>query len=169
MIIFVSGRKGTGKTTVANYLGKRFNVTPVAFADKLKDMLYELCMLFDIPITSRDDLDNPITKEKYRRLMQLFGTEVCQKYFGRTCWASLIDASKAPVTIISDLRFKHELRYFQRQGHECVIVNVVRKGCNGDSHHSEQLNVHSLGVKVIEIKNNSTLENLFQDLNSIEL
>ena len=172
-IIFISGLKGSGKTTVAEYLAKKYNTTPIAFGDKLKDMIYDLCMIFDFPISSRQDLDNPNTKEVYRKHMQFIGTEICQKYFGKLCWVEQVNVPKTGLTIISDLRFKHELKYFKEKGYKCTILKVVRHELRtadtgaSEAHISETLDVKSLKTPVIEIVNNGTLEELYQKLDML--
>lgn len=173
-IIFISGLKGSGKTTVAEYLSKKYNTTPIAFGDKLKDMIYDLSMIFDFPISSRQDLDNPDTKEVYRKHMQFIGTEICQKYFGKLCWVKQVNVPKTGLTIISDLRFKHELKYFKDKGYKCTILKVVRPlhsyagaGACAQAHISETLDVMSLETPVIEIVNNGTLEELYQKLDKL--
>ena len=57
-IVALSGWKGSGKDTLANYLVDRYGFKRLAFADPLKDMVSEE---YGIP---RSHLDDPAFKEK---------------------------------------------------------------------------------------------------------
>lgn len=56
-VIALSGWKGSGKDTVADYILKNYNAKRVAFADPLKDMVAEE---YGIP---REDMDDPKKKD----------------------------------------------------------------------------------------------------------
>lgn len=84
------------------------------------------------------NLDSSLTQSNLtvRQLMQYFGTEICQKYFGRNVWinSTLKHANKP--TIISDLRFKAEYNAVkERNG---FVIYVDRPGCEFGQHASER-------------------------------
>ena len=56
-VIALSGLRGSGKDTCANYLRDTFGYIPVSFAKSLKDQVAETYQI------SRDSLDHPILKE----------------------------------------------------------------------------------------------------------
>lgn len=121
IILFLVGKKGVGKDEAFKrckeyFTGKRF-VKRFAFADKLKDITYDLLKAFygnNLPIL-RKDLDDPILKEKpfydykfrneplvLRKVLQYIGTEIFRKYFHSDIWIHLVQKQ-----IINHLDISH--------------------------------------------------------------
>lgn len=134
-IILISGRKGTGKDTLAEFLRPQY--TRIAFADNIYEQVAEA---FDFSVRN---LRNRSTKEtpdealrivlcgdehfrnrcqelgldlgvarSPRNILQLWGTEYAQDRFGKSYWADqVVDVlSRNPNAsfVIPDLRFNHE-------------------------------------------------------------
>lgn len=77
-------------------------------------------------------------KTTYRKVLQLFGTDVC-RYFVDDIW---VDEVKKKILnnpninfVVTDLRFDNEALMIASLGG--VVIEVVREGCNGDGHSSE--------------------------------
>ena len=84
------------------------------------------------------NLDPSLTQSNLtvRQLMQYFGTEICQKYFGRNVWINSTLKHANNSTIISDLRFKAEYNAVkERNG---FVIYVDRPGCEFGQHASER-------------------------------
>jgi len=81
MIIGLSGRAGSGKDEVAKVLVDLYGYKRIAFADAIRDALYELNPLVSDRIRVADLVDEygwDFAKKNFevRRLLQVFGTEV---------------------------------------------------------------------------------------------
>ena len=184
-LILVGGKAGSGKTTVVNMITQEFeslniDVKTFALADKLKEMVYMLCKLYNMPINSVQDLNTVGVKEKYRHHMQYIGTEICQSIFGKTCWCELIGKQIAEhinmthgVAIISDLRFEHEFEYFFGEEFNkllkstitTTVIKVNRPYLNTNDKekylHSSEQQIDNIPTS-ITVDNSGTLEDLKQ-------
>lgn len=111
MIILISGKQGSGKTTLAKGLCKALNASHIKFADPLYEMheaIRNVAQRYNIPFS-----------EKEGTLLQLLGTEWGRKIKGDNVWVeacktrvSLAQWSKDSVIVIDDARFENELLAF---------------------------------------------------------
>lgn len=191
-VIFTTGYAGSGKTTVGIMIAKILHeewenneylkntyksglTTTMAFGDKVKTMVYDLCKLFDIPITGVNALYDVNTKNLYRRYMQQVGTEICQSIFGKQCWCYAIEddikhnLEVYPFIIISDLRFEHEYKYFKDNfsNVNTIVINVVKDDVDNTyaNHSSEQEFKHIPAD--ITIQNNGTIDDLHENVKDL--
>lgn len=172
-LLLVSGIANSGKTTLADYLcntyPKRFK--QYALGDKVKELVFKILKVFNVPINSIDDLYNRDTKEKYRRYLQEIATECCRDTFGDDFWSEIllkqitIDLQNGYNVIISDVRFENEQQYFTSHINNVKTVMIRRKGIiNSSKHISEQLT----GIKFdFVIKNSGTLEEYYEKINKL--
>lgn len=129
IIIQISGKKRSGKDTLAQFLqnayqAQRKSVDVFSYAEPLKDIAAtildvsqeQLDLFKNEPelyklITTHDS--NFVTVTNYRSVLQLLGSEAMKKWFGPTVWVDLLDRrvkqSTADVIIIPDWRFKSEI------------------------------------------------------------
>ena len=91
MIIGICGHKGSGKDYLANILKEYTGFKVVHFADPIKDIL---CDLFKI---SKDELnklknseDSKILGTNMRSILQVFGTNIMQRFCGKRIWVDLV-------------------------------------------------------------------------------
>ena len=115
MIIGICGHKGSGKDYLANILKEYTGFKVVHFADPIKDIL---CDLFKI---SKDELnelknseDTKILGTNMRSILQVFGTNIMQKFCGKRIWVDLV--LKEDNLIIADVRFQHEVNAILEKG-----------------------------------------------------
>lgn len=132
--ILISGAAGSGKTTLAEEITKKLNVNNYALADKLKPLVHRICALFGIPENA--------SKNILRPYYQKIGTECIMPTFGSDIWCKLLDedTKHQNVVVISDVRFKHERKYFEER-YKVYSIIVSRDGnLNGTQsmHSSEQ-------------------------------
>ena len=172
--VFVTGLKGSGKTTVSNLLKEILNekynrdCNLITLAKPLKEMVFKLCKLFDVEIDSIDDLENPLTKEKYRHYMQYIGTEICQDIFSKECWCKLSKINDKSINVVTDLRFEHEFKYFHNLSNKSIVINVKRSVVKNNysqqsqNHLSEMFNINCLtnysNVYLINVANDDSID-----------
>jgi hypothetical protein len=157
MIIGLTGKKGSGKDTIATHLIESNGFVRVAFADPLKE---SVAALFDI---SRDlieqlkndeaalvtlslyDVDQSYAELSVREFLQRYGTEAHRGVFGDQFW---LDATRGRITrlledgyrdlVFTDVRFDNEAELVRNLGG--TMVEVHRPGLSiADAHASEQL------------------------------
>lgn len=137
MIILISGKQGSGKTTTANALVNALNKIKstrawhLTFAEPLYQM-HDFCwgMLKD------HGIDMPYKKDGY--LLQMLGTEWGRKVVDENIWVRLMKAKLIRLEmgmgqsfarnyfVISDLRFRNEFEAFRKTGLS------VRLSCDRD-------------------------------------
>lgn len=112
----ISGKQGSGKTTLANELTnqlqeRKYKVVRMKFAD----VLYELHdTIFGILKSYGITYD----KVKHGPLLQYLGTDFGRKTFGENVWAGILRnrisgiESLVDFCIVDDLRFKNEFETF---------------------------------------------------------
>lgn len=115
------------------------------------------------------DLDPELAQSilTIRQLMQYFGTQVMQTYFGRSIWinSTLKHASKK--TIISDLRFKAEAEAVHNKNG--IIIYISRPGYTFGQHASEKEMSELLSNNQYDyvIENNGTQKDLFNKIKDL--
>lgn len=159
-IIALCGNKGSGKTTIANYICHTRKAVEIAFADSLKQILN---LIYDIPIQYFKD---PMLKEVNlleqnifefnvtpRKLMQTFGEHI-RNYpsnideIDEVPWLTIvkrkiINALKKDFStvVISDVRHKDELLMLEniskKNGYKLIILKIERNLNINDNHISE--------------------------------
>lgn len=140
MIIGISGRKGSGKTTLAEglapYLG---DCSVIGFADPIKETCQELYP--DVPFDAwwGDDAEKSKSRPELqghsaREVMQQFS--VFRRY-DPLCWTriGIDDASVYLHCIIADVRFPDEVKAIQEAGG--VVIRLLRNPLPDDTHESE--------------------------------
>lgn len=170
-IIGLSGFARSGKDEAAKVLVEEFGFIKVAFADKLREMLYALNPFvvdesgyeFDYlqSVIAREGWDgykNGIFSGDIRRLLQRLGTEA-----GRlTLWDSIwIDAAFAGLpedarVVVSDARFFNEFDAIRDRGGK--IWRVERNGVGPANDHASETEAVDYPHFALTLLNNGTLE-----------
>jgi len=140
MIIGLSGKKGTGKDTVGNYLAGYYKFKRRAFADAVKSVT---ASMFGF---TPEQMNNPELKEEIvpvwdmspRTAMQRIGTSMRQN-FGSDVWIRKLNIDKLAVQthnyVITDVRHKNEYDAVKFYGG--VLIRVNRNTNSTDIHESE--------------------------------
>ena len=144
MIIGISGKKRSGKDTIAQILVEEFGFTRIGFADIIRACVYTLDPIISLSGLRLQHLVDTngweATKDfpEVRRLMQKFGTEIGRELIDPQIWIELtMSGIKASADIvISDVRFKNEAEEIKFQGGQVWRVNRTT-GDNYDIHRSE--------------------------------
>lgn len=164
-IIALSGKKGSGKSTVA----VEFNLKMlsaykvVAFATPIKEIIATMtgCDLDALEQQKfKDSLTTYLKPDgvayTYRELMQKIG-DLYRQEFGENVFVDqLFHRHRGRNLIIADCRYKNELKAIEERGG--VVIRVNRVLTNADSHSSEtDLDAHSFKYY---INNDCSLEDL---------
>lgn len=135
ILIAITGNKGSGKDTFAKALiNKHPKFKNVKIAKTLKEITK---LIYEIDDT---ELENPETKEKYRKVMQYLGTDVLQsEFFGGKKFQiekCLRECKRDDAVVITDLRFLHEAEEIKKLGG--IIIKIERESkMQLDTHISE--------------------------------
>lgn len=169
-LIGISGRKYSGKTTVARIITHKSKLlTDVrGFADALKEEVAEFLKerVPDFKSMNIPHIVHCMDKDKnsFRLLYQWWGTEYRRKYFGKDYWIQILNNYIHDLTptlmIIPDVRFMNEAEWIARNGG--VLIRIEREcvelisgehsipPLTRDTHTSEtELTVHNLNWNYI--------------------
>jgi ABC-type dipeptide/oligopeptide/nickel transport system ATPase subunit len=167
ILIGISGRKGSGKTTLADGFAaqNQGDVTRLSFAEPLKEALKHLFMFSDAQLFGCDkeriDLRWGVSP---RWAMQQLATDflrdqVDQAFFLKHMQLRLQEKLQNFV-LIDDIRFQNEQKFIKKHGG--LLVHVEREGRSNDEHSSE----NGLDMSLVDrfIKNNSDRRSTVQQL-----
>lgn len=173
MIIGLTGYAQSGKDTVAEYLVSNYGYRRIAFADPLRQAVYNLnpritiADMVGVPLrTAVDGLgweNVKVDSEDARELLQRMGTEVGRQMFGEDFWVdqAMKNVSKFDKVVFTDVRFPNEYRSIkQREG---TVWRVERLGVGAVNGHASETAMDNVRVDGI-ITNNSTKQDLFETI-----
>jgi len=173
MIIGLTGYAQSGKDTVAKILVEQYGFTRIAFADKIREFLYETNPMFDSiagePMfvkarVDRDGWDEAKKSPHIRRLLQNSGV-AARKIFGESFWVDQVlnNLDPADNIVITDVRFVNEadsiklLCRFTNQ--DAQIWRIKRIGVAAVNGHVSEHEMDGYPVDQI-FTNNATIEDL---------
>jgi hypothetical protein len=171
MIIGLSGYAQSGKDTVANILVEKYGYRRIAFADPIRDLLYEMDPLIPkgygssvINYRLQDMVDTygwdkvKVDFPEVRRLLQDVGLGA-RKLFGDTFWIyqALSDVAPQDKVVVSDVRFVNEAKWIQ--DFKGQIWRVKRLGTFAVNEHVSESELDGYKVDQIFV-NNGTLDDL---------
>lgn len=149
ILISLSGKKQSGKSTVANYLTSRHGYTELSFAYPLKEIIgKQLFGLDDNQLYGNGAVKEqkiPQWGRSPREILQIVGTDLFRKNFDPDFWVKIMmkkirdirsKDSKARI-VISDCRFPNEAYAVQSLGGYCIHIEKQHQ-VNNDEHESER-------------------------------
>lgn len=167
-LIAIAGKKGSGKSTVANILSIKYNYTHIAFSDPLKQAAAALFQLTHEQLNDKKEEIDPRWGVSPREIMQFLGTDLIRNQCNRlikteeTVFVANMRIRIEELlkqngrVVISDLRFPDELKMLIDLG--ACLIHVDRHLVQMDEHPSE----HALDDYEWEhrIINNGSLDHL---------
>ena len=171
MIIGLTGYAQSGKDTVAKILVDQYGYTRIAFADKIRDFLYETNPMYDsiagepLFVKARVDRDGwEVAKQSphIRRLLQNSGV-AARKIFGEGFWVheamkSMLEDPRPDMNyVITDVRFFNEADMIRANNGQ--IWRIKRIGVDAVNAHVSESQMDDYPVDQI-FTNNTSIEDL---------
>jgi hypothetical protein len=169
MIIGLTGYAQSGKDTVANVFVEQYGFTRVAFADKIREFLYE----FNPVVVQPDLLGSMYLREsidlvgwdkakqdpEVRRMLQDLGVSA-RKVFSEDFWIKQAIGAYQPSdnVIVTDVRFTNEADYL-KSFPGAQIWRIKRLGIEAVNAHESESQMDDYKVDQIFI-NNGSIEDL---------
>lgn len=157
MIVGLTGRKGCGKSSVANIFRDRLGYEVLSFASPIKDMLRVLGL-------GDAELNDPVIKEivldEYgkspRELMQLLGTEFGRALVRNSIWVTALEKRIDPDKnyVIDDVRFPNEAAMIHANGGKVVRVYRPMQEEEAEDNHISEAGIDSEQIDY-ELRNSS--------------
>lgn len=167
-IIGLTGYAQSGKDTLANILVEKYGYRRVAFADAIRDFLYEVNPIIGFTATEpsylrtrvdRDGWEETKKSPEVRRLLQDIGVSA-RKLFGENFWVNQALGPMAlahPKIVVTDVRFTNEANTLKANGGQ--IWRVKRVGVDAVNAHVSESQMDGYPVDQIFL-NNGTIEDL---------
>lgn len=171
MIIGLTGYAQSGKDTIAKILVENYGFTRIAFADKIREFLYETNPMFDSiagePLfvkarVDRDGWESAKQSPHIRRLLQNSGV-AARKVFGDGFWVheamkSMLNDPRPDMNyVITDVRFLNEADMIRANNGQ--IWRIKRIGVDAVNAHVSESQMDDYPVDQI-FTNNSSIEDL---------
>ena len=170
MIIGLSGYAQSGKDTVANILVEKYGYTRIAFADPIRELLYEMDPPVPMGVGSEKHVvglqnfidvygwDEAKQNSIVRSMLQNLGVGA-RKVFGDSFWVyqALSDVAPQDKVVVSDVRFTNEAEFIQQFNGQ--IWRVKRLGTEAVNNHVSESEMDGYPVDQIFV-NNGTIEDL---------
>lgn len=179
MLIGISGKAGSGKTTAAEYLIKNYNFVEYSFSIPIKNML---CTMLDCDLMTLEKYkeSNEIlieTGTTLRKLLQTLGTDWGRNIINSNIWIypakKFIIENKNKNIVISDVRFLNEIEsiynldgrmiYIQRDN----INRLINEDFNHESENGLDILFNNNNSSDKYIENNYDIKYLYNEINSM--
>jgi len=171
-IIGVSGKIGSGKTTLCNILkekliGYGYKVEIINFADKLKRICYELTGHYGY--TQEDkNVFIPEYSKNVGEILQYVGTNLFRDNFDKEVWikAAFINLNEDTVYILGDCRFENEAKAIQEKQGVLIRLNgdpeKIRENSKRDLNHPSETSLDNYDNFDFIYDNVGSLKDLFE-------
>ena len=162
MIIGLTGYARSGKDEVAKILVEEFGYKRVAFADKIKTLLYETNPQVGgnrlQHLVSTYGWDVAKSQPEVRHLLQTLGVSA-RKIFGENFWVdqAILNVHPSERIVISDVRFENEAERIQSLSGQ--IWRIKRTGVQAVNAHVSETQMDGYKVDKI-LQNGGTLDEL---------
>ena len=183
ILIGITGKKGHGKDTIAEHLVKKHNYIQLSFAQPLKEVCKTLFSFTDEQLYG----DHKEIKDKYwgispREAFQYIGTDLfrnniknllphVENDFWIICLQSKLDFLKNNCDdikiVISDVRFVNEANFIKKN--DGLLIKVIRNFDNNKTNYNDHISETTISDinADIDIHNNNTINNLYNDIDEI--
>lgn len=176
LLIGLTGRARSGKSTAAEHLVGTYLLEHYAFADPLRDGLMAIFNL-DPRDFEGDRKEQPLAwlDRSPRQLMQSMGTEWARNTVHPDVWVKLAEQNLDYMTkalgavlgfVVSDVRFENEADLIRRRGG--TIVHISRADAQAVNPHGSEAGVAGNKDDLLML-NNGTVEEFLRSLDEVFL
>ncbi|EZP64794.1 deoxynucleotide monophosphate kinase [Pseudomonas sp. RIT357] len=176
LLIGLTGRARSGKSTAAEHLVGTYLLEHYAFADPLRDGLMAIFNL-DPTDFEGDRKEQPLAwlERSPRQLMQSMGTEWARNTVHPDVWVKLAEQNLDYMTkalgavlgfVVSDVRFENEADLIRRRGG--TIVHISRADAQAVNPHVSEAGVAGTKHDLLMF-NNGTIEEFLRSLDEVFL
>jgi hypothetical protein len=174
LLIGLTGKAGSGKDTVANYLKATYPDTfkSIAFADPIREAMRAIFGWNDSHFAHpRKNEVDPVYGISPRRAMQTLGTEWGRELINQDIWLMIANEkikilhSQGFSAIITDVRFENEANFITVS--DGIVWHIERdiQGAGAEGGHASEAGVEfNAACGDIRIVNNGTLEDLYKQV-----
>jgi len=176
MIISLSGKKLSGKSSVATYLVEKHGFVEVSWAYPLKEIIGKLLFRF-----THAQMYDPIEKEivdprwemSPREVLQVVGTDLFRTNFMDDFWVRIgfetikEEIAKGNNVVISDTRFPNEVKAIESLGGK--IIRMKRSDMVSADTHSSESSLDNYSFEYDIIAKTGELPSVFLVIDSIIL
>ena len=174
LLIGLTGRARTGKTTAANHLANTYDLVTYALADPLREGLMNI---FNLSPCDFDDERKELTIDwlgrSPRELMQSMGTDWGRHQVHPELWLLLAEKNleflgqthdNARGFVISDLRFENEADFVRKRGG--MVIHLLRPDASEVNPHISETGIGMQDNDLV-LHNDGAIEDLFGQLDEI--
>lgn len=179
-LILINGPPGSGKTTLGDYISKKYSIPHLEFKRPLIDICKSLLKI-DSDLTwnniySYKDIPNPhstfpLNSENLmtpRECLIYTAEKIVKPTLGKNVFVKSVVKqavnSGSEFAVISDLGFQEEYDYICKKGIPHIVFTLRRTGHNYSKDSRTEIDTHANGVTVFTqhfIRNDSTLDRLY--------
>lgn len=176
ILIGLTGRARSGKTTAAEHLARTYLLEQYAFADPLRDGLMAIFNL-DPTDFEGDRKEQPLgwLDCSPRQLMQSMGTEWARNTVHPDVWVKLAEQNLEYMTkalgavlgfVVSDVRFENEADLIRRRGG--TIIHILRPNALAVNPHISEAGIAANSAD-LTLPNYGTVEGFLRSLDEVFL
>ncbi|MDZ4305603.1 deoxynucleotide monophosphate kinase [Pseudomonas sp. WS 5413] len=176
ILIGLTGRARSGKTTAAEHLARTYLLEQYAFADPLRDGLMAIFNL-DPTDFEGDRKEQPLgwLDCSPRQLMQSMGTEWARNTVHPDVWVKLAEQNLEYMTkalgavlgfVVSDVRFENEADLIRRRGG--TVIHILRPNALAVNPHISEAGIAANSAD-FTLPNYGTVEDFLRSLDEVFL
>ncbi|MDD0981325.1 deoxynucleotide monophosphate kinase [Pseudomonas shahriarae] len=176
ILIGLTGRARSGKTTAAEHLARTYLLEQYAFADPLRDGLMAIFNL-DPTDFEGDRKEQPLgwLDCSPRQLMQSMGTEWARNTVHPDVWVKLAEQNLEYMTkamgavlgfVVSDVRFENEADLIRRRGG--TVIHILRPNALAVNPHISEAGIAANSAD-LTLPNYGTVESFLRSLDEVFL
>lgn len=176
ILIGLTGRARSGKTTAAEHLARTYLLEQYAFADPLRDGLMAIFNL-DPTDFEGDRKEQPLgwLDCSPRQLMQSMGTEWARNTVHPDVWVKLAEQNLEYMTkalgavlgfVVSDVRFENEADLIRRRGG--TVIHILRPNALAVNPHISEAGIAANSAD-LKLPNYGTVEGFLRSLDEVFL
>lgn len=176
ILIGLTGRARSGKTTAAEHLAQTYLLEQYAFADPLRDGLMAIFNL-DPTDFEGDRKEQPLgwLDCSPRQLMQSMGTEWARNTVHPDVWVKLAEQNLEYMTkalgavlgfVVSDVRFENEADLIRRRGG--TVIHILRPNALAVNPHISEAGIAANSAD-LTLPNYGTVEGFLRSLDEVFL